>query len=107
MNARRIERVQGTVVFEDGTEKPFHVTLPDATQAEEWSMPLVGALKLAEILRDIPEPAADPVPRTWKLQGVARMIADHNGLSHDWEDFMEAVEALGRAGLLSLDAEAR
>lgn len=51
MSSHRIERVTGTVVFDDGTEKPFNVTLPDATRAEEWGAPLVGILKAAETLR--------------------------------------------------------
>lgn len=35
MTGRRIDHVQGTVVFEDGTQKPFSVSLPDATRPEE------------------------------------------------------------------------
>lgn len=44
--------------------------------------------------------ASEATPREWHLQHVARVIADNNGLSHDWPDFLEAAEALDKAGLL-------
>jgi hypothetical protein len=43
-----------------------------------------------------------PAPREWKRQHVARIIANHSNLSHDWEDFIDAVRALDRHGLLDL-----
>lgn len=48
---------------------------------------------------------SDPRPAT-ELQNAARVIADNNWLSHDWEDFMDAARALDQAGLLRLDGEA-
>lgn len=37
-----------------------------------------------------------------QLEQVARVIADNNRLSHDWEDFLEAAKALVHAGLVEL-----
>lgn len=45
--------------------------------------------------------ASEPSQRE-QLEQVARVIATNNRLSHDWEDFMEAAQALAQAGLVEL-----